>query len=140
MFGTYPPSRENTGGARWNPRGVAAIYSSLERDTALAEAAYRMSLEPFRPRAKRTVYRIGVRLNHLVDISDRSVLAQLGVTEVDLSADDFSACQKVGGAVAWLGNDGLLVPSARAAGTNLVIFPGDDYDFEVLDSEDIVEG
>ena len=31
------------------------------------------------------------------------------------------ACQAVGGAVAWLGYDGLLVPSARADGSNIVI-------------------
>ena len=44
------------------------------------------------------------------------------------------------GAIAWLGNDGLLVPSARADGVNLVIFPNQqraDYEFRVLTSEAI---
>jgi len=145
MFGSYPPSRQNTGGARWNPREVAAIYTSLDRDTALAEAVYRISLEPFRPKVKRTFYRIKLRLQRVVDLTDRSVLAKLGVTQTELAADLSPICRKVGGAVAWLGNDGLLVPSARAEGTNLVIYPGDDddsaddYDFEVVGSEEIVE-
>lgn len=34
MFGDYPPDAENTRGARWNPQGVAAIYTSLTRDGA----------------------------------------------------------------------------------------------------------
>jgi RES domain-containing protein len=38
MFGSYPPDAENTRGARWNPPGVAAIYTSLTREGALAEA------------------------------------------------------------------------------------------------------
>lgn len=139
MFGNYPPSRQNTLGARWNPREVAAIYASLERDTALAEAAHRISLEPFRPKAKRTLYRISVRLSRVVDLTNPGTLAELGVTAIELTADLSPACAKVGGAVAWLGSDGLLVPSARARGTNLVIYPSDDYDFEVLASEPIVE-
>jgi hypothetical protein len=43
------------------------------------------------------------------------------MTESDLSADDFTACQRVGTAVAWLGYDGMVVPSARADDGNVVI-------------------
>lgn len=139
MFGAYPPSRQNTLGARWNPREVAALYASLERETALAEAEYRISLEPFRPKARRTLYSISARLERVVDLTDPDALAQVGITEVELTSDDFAVCQKVGGAVQWLGNDGLLVRSARADGSNLVIYPSNDYDFEVVGSEEIIE-
>jgi RES domain-containing protein len=54
MFGDYPPDAENTRGARWNPPGVAAIYTSLARDGALAEAEYQIAVQPIRPRARRT--------------------------------------------------------------------------------------
>ena len=40
----------------------------------------------------------------VVDLSDRSRLISL----------DHGACQYAGGAIAWLGNDGLLAPSAHA--------------------------
>jgi len=53
---------------------------------------------------------------------------------------EHAACQMIGGAVEWLGHDGLLVPSARSEGTNLVIFPNKqtpDYRFEILESENI---
>ena len=137
MFGSYSPARMNTLGARWNPREVAALYASLERKTVLAEADYRISLEPFRPKARRTLYRISVRLRRVVDLRDPADLALVGITDVELVADDFTSCQKVGGAAQLLGNDGLLVPSARADGVNLVIYPNDDYEFDVIDSEEI---
>ena len=139
MFASYRPSRMNTLGARWNPREVAALYASLERKTVLAEADYRISLEPFRPKARRTLYRIRVRLSRVVDLRDPGDLALVGITDAELVADDFTSCQKVGGAAQLLGNDGLLVPSARADGANLVIYPNDDHEFDVIDSEEISE-
>jgi RES domain-containing protein len=36
--------------------------------------------------------------------------------------EDWSAAQEAGGAAAWLGISGLIVPSARHADGNLVVF------------------
>lgn len=58
MFGSYPPDRENTSGARWNPAGVAAIYASLTREGALAEAEHQIAVQPIRPRARRSIYEL----------------------------------------------------------------------------------
>jgi RES domain-containing protein len=143
MFGDYPPERENQRGARWNPPETPAIYTSVTRDVALAEAEFHISLQPIRPRARRTIFRIAVVLASVVDLSDRSRLIPLGISEDDLTFLDHGACQYVGGAIAWLGNDGLLVPSARADGVNLVVFPNgqkSDYEFRVIASEVIDEG
>jgi RES domain-containing protein len=123
MFADYPPFTINTRGARWNPPGVGAIYTSLERESAIAEAEYRISLEPFRPRAKRTLYELRIELESALDLTSKELLVAVGVTDEELGALDFTACQLVGGAVAWLEHDGLLVPSARHGGVNLVIFP-----------------
>ena len=38
MFNDNPPELSNIRGARWNPPGVAAIYTSEQRETAIAEA------------------------------------------------------------------------------------------------------
>ena len=46
MFGDYPPERENQRGARWNPPETPAIYTSLRRDVALAEADFLISVLP----------------------------------------------------------------------------------------------
>jgi hypothetical protein len=48
----------------------------------------------------------------------------------------------VGGAAEWIGHDGILVPSARAEGVNLVIFPNrkkPEFRFDVIDSEELNE-
>ena len=142
MFGDYPPERENQRGARWNPPETPAIYTSLTRDVALAEADFQISLQPVRPRASRTIYTIDIVLASVIDLSDRSLLVVLGISQQDLALLDHRACQRVGGAIAWLGNDGVLVPSARADGVNLVIFPNQqkgDYEFRVKAAEVVVE-
>lgn len=47
-------------------------------------------------------------------------------------------CQAIGGAIATLGCDGMIVPSARARGTNLVVYPANrsaESTFEVIDEK-----
>ena len=138
MFGDNTPDRSNTAGARWNPPGTEAIYTSCERETALAEAEHIISLQPLRPRAKRTLYTVDASLRTVLDLREMTLLEQLGLSSRDLVETDFTACQGVGGAVAWLRYNGLLVPSARRpGGNNLVIYrqnPTTDV-FEVVDSE-----
>jgi RES domain-containing protein len=131
MLGDYPPERANTRGARWNPPEVAAVYTSLNRETALAEAEYRLGLEPFRPRIKRVIYAIRVKLLEVIDLSGREDLAKLGIAKTDFEGFDFTACQLIGGAAQWLGSDGMLVPSARHRGTNLVIYDLVIYEFNM---------
>jgi len=50
-FADDPPDKANGRGARWNPPGTDALYASLERDTAIAEAEHQMAMQPARPRA-----------------------------------------------------------------------------------------
>lgn len=138
MFADLDPLRENTRGARWNPPETPAIYASLERATALAEAEHQISLQPLRPRARRTVYRLFVTLDSVIDLTAPEHLARVGLDAAALAGLDWSRCRAVGGAVAWLNHDGLLVPSVRAPeGCNLVIFPNNhpaDSEFaEVLE-------
>jgi RES domain-containing protein len=112
----------------------------LERETALAEAAYYIALQPIRPRARRRIYRLNVALSSVIDLSDWDQLVTLGLSRGSLQSIDHADCQIIGGAVEWLRHDGLLVPSGRSEGTNLVIFPnrqGPDYEFEVLDFEEV---
>lgn len=140
MFGKYPPEAENTRGARWNPPGVAAIYTSLAREGALAEAEHQIAIQPVRPRARRTLYTIEITLTQVLDLTDTDLLQELGVGEAELAADDMVVCRDLGGAAHWIGRDGLLIPSARSASTNLVIFPANRENgarFEIRDAEPI---
>jgi RES domain-containing protein len=123
MIGAAPPERANRGGARWNPRELDALYTSTTEKTAKAEGDHLISSQSVPPRAPRTIYELEVAITNLLDLTDKARLAAIGISENDLDAIPWEACQRIGGAVAWLGHDGLLVPSVRdSAGTNLVIF------------------
>jgi len=137
MFAGYPPNRENTGGARWNPAGIGAIYTSLECATSMAEAEYHLSLQSVRPRVRRTMHVIRVALGNTIRLTVED-LALLGLTVDMLGSFDLEPCQKIGAAVASLGRDGMIVPSARTRGTNLVIFPANrsaEFTFETIDEQ-----
>lgn len=142
-LGATPPEKENNRGARWNPPGIHAIYTSLERPTAIAEGEHLLSLQVPRPRVRRVVHRIRVSLSRVFDLRSARILENVGVTADELRSDDHWGCRRVGEAANHLSADGLLVPSARSEGTNLVVLPRSNpgtFQFEVLESVVIDEG
>jgi len=85
-------------------------------------------------------YTIRVSLKNVLDLTAPGLLDSRGITTEIIQSDDQSPCRLIGGAVNWLGHDGLLVPSARlSGGTNLVIYQQDlsTSDFEILAEEAI---
>ena len=143
MLNDYPPDRENTQGARWNPPDTAAIYTCLEPAVCIAEVEYGLARQPRPVRAdlKKTLYELEVSLAAVFDLRPLlDELATVGIGHAQLFADDMALSQEIGHLVTWLGSDGLLVPSARHTGTNLVIYPNratDAYRFEVIDRQEI---
>jgi RES domain-containing protein len=133
MFGSIPPERENQLGARWNPPEVPAMYCSLERQTAIAEGDFQIAAQPLRPKATRRVHRIQVSLTSVVQLTDWKVLEHLGVVQASFDSVEPPRCKEIGGALAYLGHDGILVPSARCSGINLIIYPTAGYSFKPLD-------
>ena len=102
-----------------------------------------MASQPIRPKVKRTIHQLDVELSGVLDLTDPVLLEGLGVDAAALSRVDFTACQMVGGAAAFLGHDGILVPSGRHPGVNLIVFvsnQGADADLRVIDSEVIDPG
>jgi RES domain-containing protein len=143
MLGQNVPAHINVRGARWNPPQTSAIYTSLERETALAEAEYHLSLQTPPMRVRRVLYSVHVSLQKVVDLRSLDVLSELSIPVASLASADLALCQRIGGAVARLGNDGLLVPSVRrAGGVNLVIYPTQqeltETDFRV-GGEEVIE-
>ena len=126
-FDGQPPLRPNVRGARWNPPDVAALYSSLEESTARAEIDHLIASQPLPPSSGLVLATIDVALNSLIDLSDAQRLnVDFGVDLATLPDDlsGYPRCQEIGGAAAFLGRSGILVPSMRRPrGTNLVIFP-----------------
>ena len=102
----------------------------------MAEAEYYLSLQPLRPKAKRVLYTIHLALHSVLDLRDPSRLANLGISITALAGIDIAECRRLGGAVAWLRYEGMLIPSARReSGTNLVIYRQDlSGTFEVVET------
>ena len=118
--------------------GRPAIYCSLDRATAVAEGDYAVSVQSLRPTAKRTIYKLRVSLKRVLDLSPAAILRELRLSEDELSSTDHTACRLIGGAVEWLEHDGMIVPSARSSGHNLVVFPrhqSAEADFEIVGVE-----
>jgi RES domain-containing protein len=141
MLNDYPPDRENTQGARWNPPDVAAIYTCLEPAVCIAEVEYGLARQsrPVRPDLRKTLYQIDVQLSTAVDLVPiLPDLEAIGIGTAQRFADDMKISQEIGRLATWFGFDGLFVPSARSQGRNLVIYPGranDSYAFTVSDQK-----
>lgn len=125
--------RANAFGARWNPAGLEALYCSLDRDVALAEIGYLVKKQPVAVSSPMRITRLSVRLHKVVDLSSEGSLERLGHSIADVGLADHRIPQHIGGAVAWLEFPGMLVPSVRAPGTNLVVFVAKQLPNDVVD-------
>ncbi len=118
------PLRGSAADGRWSPGGpVEVLYTSMEREGALAEIGFRLSLEPVWPsRISHDIHEIAVRTWNTLRFADVAALTRFGVDAARYASFDYGACQALAAAAHWLEFDGLLVPSARHASHNLVIF------------------
>lgn len=124
-------------GARWNPpRSFAALYTSIEPDTAVLESLahqqyYSLPVEDALPRVLAAVR---VVLRSVLDLTDVRIRKALRVSRELLIAEDWREANRNGvesltqalGRLAWASEwEGILVPSAPASSKeNLIIFPG----------------
>ena len=125
------PVAASISGGRWAPppdgnTGHSVLYTSLERDGALAEvASFLVELTPVPGPRPIKVTRLAVGTARTI----RLVRADLGGLGVDLARfgeRDYDRTQKIGAALVFLGFDGLIAPSARWSCDNLMIF-GDNH-------------
>lgn len=109
---------------RWSPNGeFEVLYSSLVREGALAEIGYRLSLEPVWPsRLKHEIHTIEAKTGRTLRFADVTSLGPLGVDVARYETFDYNVTQSIAAAAHFLEFDGLIVPSARAACSNLVVF------------------
>ena len=130
------PTNFASGGNRWDDGSFDVLYTSLEREGALAEMRFHLSRgQPVIP-SKRSyhLHELRVQIRGVIDLTDWDLLSRFGVEEAKfgrlpyLKRDgEYAACQRIGEVVNFLGGDdesepsGFMVPNARRAGTNLVI-------------------
>ena len=122
-------------GARWNRKGIRAVYGSLEIETAVQEAyqeflSYGLPLSGIRPRV---LAGANTKLSAVFDLTSLAIRRNIGFTLQELLEEDWKGIQAAG-EESWsqaigrgcraAGLEALLVPSARRRhGKNLVIFP-----------------
>jgi RES domain len=119
------PLRGSAANGRWSPSGgeFEVLYTSLERDGALAEIGYRLSLEPVWPsRLEHEVHLIEVETERTLRFADLESLSHLGVEIARYHTFEYQATQAIVAAAYFLEFDSLIVPSARFRCANLVLF------------------
>lgn len=117
-------TRGSAANGRWSPGGIIEVlYTSLERDGALAEIGYRLSLEPVWPsRLQHEIHELVAQSERALEFVDIASLAALGVDVSRYETFDYGATQAIAAAAHFLEFDGLIVPSARHGSSNLVLF------------------
>lgn len=133
------PMRGSTANGRWGAAGeFEVLYTACDRNGALAEVGYRMSLEPIWPsNLGHDAHKIGVKLDRVLDLTDFAFLASLRIDESRYEGHRYEVEQSVSAAARFLEFQAILVPNARYPGNNLVVYP----DLQgALNSLDLLEG
>lgn len=109
--------------ARCDPGGFDVIYTSLQREGSLAEIYFHLSRQPVFPsQVKSVLSRISVSTRRTLKLADLAAIEALGVSTEHYAGLDYGRTQEIGDAANFLGFDGILAPSARWDGQNLVLF------------------
>lgn len=116
------PLAPSTSGGRWMPRNLAPVlYTSLLCQGALAEISFHWGQLTPRPSKPVLIHHLAVSTERRL----RLLKGDLGDLDVDMQRYHelhYHRTQEIGAAVAFLGCDGLMVPSARWDCDNLVLF------------------
>jgi RES domain-containing protein len=118
------PLRGAVANGRWNAIGeFEVLYTSLESEGALAEVGYRLSLEPVWPsRIEHDIYTLRIRAERVLKLENLRQLEELGVNIARFESFEYTVTQAISAAAHFLEYDALVVPSARFAALNLVVF------------------
>jgi hypothetical protein len=118
------PLRGAAANGHWSPSGeFEVLYTSLEKDGALAEIGYRLSLEPVWPsRIEHEIHTIGVGAERVLRFADIGSLAPFGVDSARYRTFEYEVTQALAAAAHFLEFDGLIAPNARFRCLNLIIF------------------
>ena len=139
------PTAPSSSGGRWAPpgepeAGFLVLYTSLERDGAMAEVASFLADQNPPPREQPVkVSRLAVTASRTLTLVEVS-LPELGVDPSKYGERDYLRTQEIGAALIFLGCDGLLAPSARWNCQNLMLFAdnhGLNERLDVISSEEI---
>lgn len=112
------------GSGRWNTSEMSVLYGAAERDGAIAEIHFHLSRgqSVFPSRMRHDVFELTVEVQRALVLADMVQLRRLGVDDSRYRELLYKRTQEIGAAAAFLGFDGLIVPSARWDCKNIVLF------------------
>ena len=111
------------GGGRWSPNNsFEALYTSLDKNVSLAELYYHLSRAPVFSSRVVVISELHVDSVEVLNLTE-DTLKRLGVEDATANSVDYTLTQAIGAAANFLEYQGVLVPSARRKGVNLMLFP-----------------
>jgi RES domain-containing protein len=125
------PTRCSSSAGRWDDGSFEVLYTSAEREGAIAEMYFHLRRgQPIIPSKVRFhLYELRVELDSLLDLSSRENVEGLGVDLTRFGSlvygqhkTEYARSQQIGEAARFLDFDGLMVPSARHDCANVVLF------------------
>jgi hypothetical protein len=109
--------------SRWCTGEFDVLYTSLERDGAIAELHALLNLQPVFPsKIVFRVHRLKVSVKRALDLTDFSILSKLGVDISRYQDRNYAVTPSLADIAYFLGFDALLAPSARWPCVNAVLF------------------
>lgn len=127
------PAQCSASGGRWDDGSFDVLYTSLQREGALAEMHFHLSRgQPVFPtRLRYALYELQVKMHEVITLPTVADIEALGLQPgiygqmlyVERQGE-YPRTQDIGEAARFLGCDGLIAPSARLACQNGVLFCG----------------
>ena len=103
---------------------MSVLYGAADRDGAIAEINFHLSRgqSVFPSRMRHDLFELSIRAQQTLVLADMNQLKQLGVDDSRYRELLYTRTQEIGAAAAFLGFDGLIVPSARWNCQNIILF------------------
>lgn len=130
--GRHPMQCSSVGG-RWDDRTFDVLYTSSRADGAIAEMYFHLarSLPVFPSQIHHRLFELSVTLASCLRLDSLDMLSSLGLQAATFGQmsyaereREYPRTQEIAEAAHFVGRDGFIVPSARAACANTIVFCG----------------
>lgn len=103
---------------------MSVLYGAAHRDGGIAEIHFHLNRgqSVFPSRMRHDVFELAVKAQQTLVLADMDQLRRLGVEDSRYRELLYTRTQEIGAAAAFLGFDGLIVPSARWNCQNIILF------------------
>lgn len=127
-------------GGRWDDRSFDVLYTSKTKDGAVEERRFHLFRgQPFPPsKVRYELFELHVQLTSVISFNDQDALRSIGMDTSGYGAASYTdkeleypRSQNIAEACFFLGADGILAPSARYDGLNLIVFCEQDTEIKI---------